>query len=538
MIIKKESIELLKSRVDIVDLVGSYLQLRRSGANYMACCPFHEERTASFSVNQKGFYYCFGCQAKGDAIRFVQEVEKISFGEAAQKIADLYNITLEYEQGSAAKKRDYRPLEALRDFYKRELMRSSEAREYLANRSLGEAAIERFEVGYAPENAPQIDFLRAEKIGFDTAIEAGVLVLDDNGRYYARFTKRITFPIYSHSGSLVGFGGRTISDHPAKYINSPQSEFFDKSRVLYALPIAREHILKQKTAIVCEGYMDAAMLHQAGFQNAIATLGTALTKEHLPLLKRLDNPKIILSYDSDTAGREAALKAAKLLSAHNFSGGVAIFGGGKDPADLVASGSAGSLVKAYESLVPFTKYALEAIIDRAANPDAAFESAGEYLATLSELAFEGARGYAAAKLGVDERRFKRGAVRDTGRAASLLSGKNDIGELQIIKTLVSDRELFAALIDYLDERLFTAHKELFRALYSDDQSALYPLIGEDRIGVLSGEDAREALRRLLVIHFERELKKLRANNERVKMREAARALSELKGGSLLPFRVF
>ncbi|MDR2906089.1 MAG: DNA primase [Helicobacteraceae bacterium] len=535
--IKKESVEALKNRVDIVDVVGGYLDLRRSGANYMARCPFHDERTASFSVNSKGFYYCFGCGAKGDVIDFVQNMEKVSFGEAAQKIADMYNFTLEYERGADYKKRDYRPLEALRNFYRDNLSQTVEAKKYLLDRGLGEAMIEKFEIGYAPDNAPQLEFLRSRKIDYANAIAAGVLVDDaERGRFYARFTKRIIFPIYAATGAIVGFGGRTISDHPAKYINSPQSEFFDKSRTLFALPLAREAILRAKSAIVCEGYMDAVMLHQAGFTNAIATLGTALTTDHLPLLKRLENPRVILSYDSDAAGQEAAFKAAKLLAANNFSGGVALFSGGKDPADLVQSGSAEVLARSYENPVPFAKFALQKIIDRAPNPDAAFAECGEFLNNLSDLAYENARMFAAAMLGIDYRRFKR-RYRPLEAAPSLLSGRGDINELQVIKTLRIDPALLAALADYLDERIFCYHRDLFRALFSGDERDFYPLAAEERIGVLSAEQTREALRALLVIYYEKELLRFRAFGDAERIKSAQLVLNELKTQKkLAPFR--
>ncbi|MDR1452343.1 MAG: DNA primase, partial [Helicobacteraceae bacterium] len=457
--IKKESIELLKSRVDIVDLVGSYLELKRFGATYKARCPFHEERTASFNVNPKGFYYCFGCQAKGDAIDFVRQMERLNFEDAAQKIADLYNISLEREYGAQFKKRDYRPLEALKSFFLEELGKNDGAREYLRLRGVSEAIIERFEVGYAPESKPQLDFLRRETISFEAAKEAGALVEDDGGRLFARFTKRLMFPIYNMNGAIAGFGGRTLGDHPAKYINSPQSEFFNKSRLLYALDVARDAILKQKTAIVCEGYMDAIMLHQAGFSHAVATLGVALTNEHLPLLKRLDDPKIILSYDSDAAGIEAALKAAKLLAAHNFRGGAASIEGGKDPADLIAAGNAGALARAYENAKPFVAFAIEKIVDRAPNRDAAFDEAQKFIDALPRFTAEEGSRYAAAKLGVDFRRFK---IRAKDSAApTLLSAKRDLGELALIKTLSLDDETRASMIDYLDSELFSNHRDLY-----------------------------------------------------------------------------
>ncbi|MDR2152588.1 MAG: DNA primase [Helicobacteraceae bacterium] len=534
--ITKESLEILKNRVDIVDLIGSYLELKRSGATYKARCPFHEERTASFNVNPKGFYYCFGCQAKGDIISFVQEFERLSFEEAAQKIADQYNVTLEYESGAQIKKRDYRPLEALKAFFARELGKNDEAAGYLRSRGLSEALIERFEIGYAPESRAQLDLLRSEKIPFEAAKEAGALVEDENGRLFARFTKRVIFPIYAPNGKVAGFGGRTLGDHAAKYINSPQSEFFNKSRLLYGFHIAREAILKQKSAIVCEGYMDAVMLHQAGFTNAIATLGTALTAEHLPLLKRLDDPKIILSYDCDAAGIEAAFKASKLLAAHNFKGGAAIIEGGKDPAELIARGGAQALARAYENAKPFAKFAAETIVDRAPNADAAFSEAQDFIDTLTRFAAEEAARYAAAKLAIDFRRFK---IRAKDAASpTMLSGKRDLGELSLIKTLSLDAELHASVIDYLDSALFSNHRDLYAALINGDINALRPLQSEDRLKALNRDETLAAIRRLMMIFCEKEARLLRADRQTERMIEAQKAIVRLRRGEIIAFRRF
>lgn len=526
----------MKSRVDIVDLIGSHIELKRSGATYKARCPFHEERTASFNVSPKGFYYCFGCQAKGDVITFVQQIERLTFEEAAQKIADQYNIALEYETGARVKKRDYRPLEALKTFFVEELSKNDEATGYLRSRGLSEATIERFEIGYAPDSYAQLDFLRREKIPFEAAKEAGALVEDEGGRFYARFTKRVIFPIYTPNGAIAGFGGRTLVNHPAKYINSPQSEFFNKSRLLYGFNIAREAILKQKTAILCEGYMDAVMLHQAGFSNAIATLGTALTNDHLPLLKRLDDPKIILSYDSDAAGQEAAFKASVLLAAHNFKGGAATIEGGKDPADLIAGGGAETLARAYENAKPFAKYAVEKIIDRSRDFDAAFDEAQSFIDSLSRFSAEETARYAAAKLAIDFRRFKIRAK--NAIAPTLLSGKQDLGELALIKTLSLDGELHASLIDYLDAALFSSHRDLYNALINGDINALRPLQSEDRIKPLNREETLNAIRRLAAIFCEKEARLLRAERETARMKEALKAIVRLRNGEMIVFRRF
>ncbi|MDR3347536.1 MAG: DNA primase [Helicobacteraceae bacterium] len=535
--IKTESIDALKLRIDIADVIGSYIELKRSGSNYMGRCPFHEEKTASFSVSpSRGLYHCFGCGASGDAIKFVQQFERIGFSDAIERLAEMHNFSLEYEQGEMPKRKDYRPLETLKRFFVDELGKGDQALEYLRKRGLNEAMIERFEIGYAPESHQQIELLNREKIPLRSAIDAGVLAMDDQGRYYARFTKRITFPIYSPQGKLVGFGGRTIAAHPAKYINSPQSAFFDKSHLLFALHIARESIIKQRSAIVCEGYMDAIMLHQAGFANAIATLGTALTEGHLPLLKKLDDPAVIVSYDSDSAGVEAALKAAKLLSAHGFTGGIGAIEGGKDPAEMIERGASETLSNAYANPKPFANFVIDALVRKSDNKDKAFAEIMGFLDTLAPFTREEASAYAAAMLGTNAARF---ATRQSGkRAASQapLGSKYDLAELSLIKTLALDHSLHDRLIDYLSEELFATHADLYRAV--DDENALYALLCDEKIVRLAPNEAQDVVRKLLLGFYARELSRLKHLKQIEPIKEAQEMIKRLRLGQMCPFKRF
>ena len=331
--IKPESIENLKSIIDIVDVVGNYVQLKKQGSNYIALCPFHSEKTPSFVVSpSKQIYHCFGCSASGDAIKFIMEIEKLSYPEAIEKLANMYNFKLEYTSSSSTLKVDI--LEKVNAFYIQELYKNSFAYEYLKQRGINDSTIEKFALGYAPSSLEQFKFFKNANLNKNELITLGVL--SENGEY-PRLIERITFPIFSSSGKIIAFGGRTITNHPAKYINFTNTKIFNKSKTFYGLNFAREHILRKKEAIIVEGYMDVIMLHQAGFTNAIATLGTALTPQHLPQLKKL-NAKILLSYDSDSAGINAALKASKLLFKDFFEGGVILFPQGLDPADVVKKG--------------------------------------------------------------------------------------------------------------------------------------------------------------------------------------------------------
>ncbi len=319
--ILKSSIDRLLQTIDIVEVISSYVDLRKSGSNYMACCPFHEERSASFSVNQvKGFYHCFGCGASGDSIKFVMAFEKLSFVEALEKLAHRFNITLEHDKGVYYDhKEDYHLLEMVSSLYQEELFNAPFFLNYLQKRGLSMESIKAFKLGLCTN---RIDYgIENKGLNKDKLIELGVLGKSDKeDKTYLRFLDRIMFPIYSPSAQVVGFGGRTLKEKAAKYINSPQNKLFDKSSLLYGYHLAKEHIYKQKQVIVTEGYLDVILLHQAGFKNAIATLGTALTPSHLPLLKKGD-PEILLSYDGDKAGRKAAYKASLMLAKEQRKGG-------------------------------------------------------------------------------------------------------------------------------------------------------------------------------------------------------------------------
>ena len=324
--ITQDSIEALKARLDIVDIVGSYIELKRAGSSFKAPCPFHDEKSPSFVVNPaRQSYHCFGCGAHGDGIKFVMEYEKLNYPEAIEKLAASSNFSLHYTDDTKQKKRS-NLLETLNDWYQKLLEEKRDAVAYLHERGIYASSIERFGIGYAPTSPETLRFLEQRRLPTPEAIEQGAIGRGDDGRLFARFIERITFPIHSTSGAIVGFGGRTITGHQAKYVNSSQSAIFNKSRLLYAYHLAREAIYRRREIIVTEGYLDVVMLHQAGFTHAVATLGTALTAEHLPLLRK-GEPKIFLAYDGDKAGRAAAYKASKLLSMSGFDGGVVLFFG-------------------------------------------------------------------------------------------------------------------------------------------------------------------------------------------------------------------
>ncbi len=545
--IKQDSIEALKARLDIVEVIGSYIELKRAGSTYKGCCPFHEERTPSFNVNpQKGFYHCFGCKAGGDVIRFVQEHERLGFNEAVEKLAREYNFALEFEQGSHAPKPKNTALVALNRLFVDTLGHHPEAAAYLRDRGISDAMIERFEIGYAPESRTQLARLSQEKIPLPMAIEAGGFSEGEGGRPYPRFIDRVTFPIHNPQGVLVGFGGRTLGNHPAKYVNSAQSALFNKSRLLYAYHLARDRVLKTKRLIVAEGYLDVVMLHQAGFGEAVASLGTALTEGHLPLIKRLDNPAVILAYDGDSAGITAAYKAATLLSAHGFKGGVVLFEEGLDPADMVKNGQIEALKALFEGAKPFAHFVIDRLIEEAMGEyggpegrEQARKRVGAYLNTLGALSAEGFAHYAASQLGTDVRYLK---PRSQGRLAPSNSSRaeGDLTELSVIKTLLLEPGLSEGLIDYLDIGLFERHAQLFALIGSDpnEHGELRELLSDDRILPLSEEELRQKIRHLSIALLRRQMRRIRTmpgdfTTKSFRLRKLQSALTQLERGRLL-----
>lgn len=466
--IKKESIENLKNHLDVVDVISQFLELKKTGANFKACCPFHGETTPSFVVSPaKQIYHCFGCGVGGDSIKFVMEYEKLSYPETIEKLASMYNFNLDYED-NAEKKQDTKILEEVNKYYQKLFVNNDNVKEYIHKRGISEFSVEKFEIGYAPVSIDTINFLKSNHYNLNDAIELGVIDNGANG-LYSRFIERITFPIYSISGKLVGFGGRTITGHNAKYVNSPQTKLFNKSRLLYGYHLAKEQIYKKNQIIVCEGYLDVIMLHQAGFNTAVATLGTALTQEHLPLLRR-GEPKVILAYDGDKAGLAAAFKASVMLSQGEFEGGVIIFADGLDPADMVHNGKINELNEIFSNPISFIPYVIEYIKNKynlnvIEERKKASKEIEDYFLTLNPLFRE-----RYAKLYTDVL-----GVKATGREWEYIISqkridnkiKIDIAELCIIKSILSKPKRLDAVLDIVDASMFEIHRNEFELLLTD-----------------------------------------------------------------------
>ncbi len=343
MFFSDDVLEEVRSRNDIVDVVSSYVKLQRRGSSYFGLCPFHSEKSPSFSVSpSKQMYYCFGCGAGGSVFNFIMEYENFTFPEAVRMLADRAGVALpeEEETPEARQKRDLKTsvLElnkaAARYYcYMLRTEQGTKALEYLKNRSLSDETIRRFGLGYAGHYSDNLyRYFKKQGISDQLLRESGLFQVNEKQGMFDKFWNRVMFPIMDINNKVIGFGGRVMGDARPKYLNSPETVIFDKGRNLYGLNYARSS--KKRYMLVCEGYMDVIAMHQAGFTNAVASLGTALTDRHAALLKRYTD-EVILTYDSDEAGIRAALRAIPLLREAGVSTRVLHMQPYKDPDEFI-----------------------------------------------------------------------------------------------------------------------------------------------------------------------------------------------------------
>ncbi len=376
-LISPDSLERLKQTADIVEVVSAHTDLRRQGARWVGLCPFHDERTPSFSVDaQEKLYHCFGCGVGGDVIKFVEEKDGLGFAEAVELLADRYGVELEREQEdprAEARRQQRRRLEQLLDrtaaFYASYLWDSEEsrkAREYLAERGLSEATLRAFGVGYAPSAWDKI-LVRGQRAGFSVEELRGVGLVQRGrgGGEYDRFRSRIMFPIRDRRGRTLGFGGRAMrSDQGAKYVNTAETDFFHKSQLLYGVDRAKTAIAKAARAVVVEGYTDVLALHQAGVEEAIAVMGTAITGEQVATLSGMVE-EVVLALDADSAGQEAMLRAQRVASGRKMRLRVAAMPAGEDPAEMMAAeGGAERFRALVEAAVELNAFQVGLVLDR------------------------------------------------------------------------------------------------------------------------------------------------------------------------------
>jgi DNA primase len=363
-----EDIVAVRAATDIVAVITKYTQLRRSGQRWVGLCPFHGEKTPSFSVNQElGLYRCWGCQVRGDVITFVREVEHLDFVGSVELLAGWAGITLRYsdkDEGESRQRRArlVRAVEQAVDWYHERLLSAPDAalaRKYLRERGLSGDEVRAFRIGWAPEAWDTM--VKALKLPDDVVKDTGLGYLNKNARQTDAFRGRILFPIFDANGDAVGFGGRVMpGGEGPKYKNTPETVLYQKSKLLYALNWSKARIVNDDRAIVCEGYTDVIGFARAGLPAAVATCGTALTTEHVKLLRRYAR-KLVLAFDADSAGQAAAERFYQWEKEHDLEVTVADLPPGVDPADL-ASTDPDRLAASVEAAVPFLKFRVDRVL--------------------------------------------------------------------------------------------------------------------------------------------------------------------------------
>ncbi|MBU6240531.1 MAG: DNA primase [Acidobacteria bacterium] len=377
MAIAADDIEALRQRISIVEVVQSYVALRRVGRNWVGLCPFHAEKSGSFNVREEtARYRCFGCGASGDIFKFVQDIEHVDFVGAVESLAGKYGYQLTYTSGTESKDRQRRKklVEAMKvaaDWYHDRLLNAPDARaarDYLRTRGLAGDAARQFRLGWAPDDWDALSLALAKDHGItqDVLRDCGLAFMNKRDRMQDAFRARILFPIISDTGDVLAFGGRILpgSTDPAKYKNSPETPIYSKSRTLYGLNWAKADIVRADQVIICEGYTDVIGFHRAGVPRAVATCGTALTEEHVRILKRFAN-KVVLAFDADAAGQGAAERFYEWEAKYEVSVSVAQFPKGKDPGELAQS-DPDALRAAIDGAQPFLGFRLQRVLD--ANP--------------------------------------------------------------------------------------------------------------------------------------------------------------------------
>ena len=346
MRISENKIEEIRSAANIVDVISEYIQLRKRGKNFIGLCPFHNEKTPSFTVSdEKQIFHCFGCHAGGNVFKFLMDYEKISFIESVQETAQRYGITLDLEEEASGEKQSEQEIlydintEAAR-YFSSNLLNHPEgeaARKYFQERKVKPQTMRAFGLGFALNGWENfLSFAQDKKIDMEKALSLGLVGQNKDGRLYDKFSGRIIFPIFSPNGRVVGFAGRIMEkrENAAKYLNSPESLIYVKGRILYGLSHAKDEIRRLDKAILVEGYMDLISLHQSGIKNVVAVSGTALTEEQVQLVSRYTK-NVVLLFDADTAGIKASMRSIELLLRRDIEIKIASLPSGEDPDSFV-----------------------------------------------------------------------------------------------------------------------------------------------------------------------------------------------------------
>jgi DNA primase len=576
----------VRQQTDIVRIVSDYVQLKKRGQNWIACCPFHSEKTPSFNVHPgKGIYKCFGCSAGGNVFDFVMRVEGLSFPDAVRLVAEKAGIPVPKEvapqpgaeRAERKRRRTHELNEIACEFFEHQFGASAEGRralEYLEGRGVTSATRERYRLGYAPSSWDALsNHLAARGATREEIAESGLVTLKETGGgYYDRFRGRVIFPIVDAQGRPVAFGGRTLGDDKPKYLNSPETPVYTKGNHLYGLFQAREAIRKLGFAILVEGYLDVLIPAQEGVENLVASLGTALTEAQARLLRRyMARPQVIVNYDPDTAGQAATTRSFETLLAQGFKINVLQLPGGLDPDEFVRERG----VAAYRALLPTTTPYLDYVVDRAmasrdtTRPSGKADALNDVLPFIAQIEnqlerVEYAR-RAAERMGIDEdilrKELRRAAQRREPRIdrsrVEPRPGLTDV-ERRFLVVLLGDSRVRSSVLPELEDSDIEglASEPIFRALleahrsgdsigYADISDTLSDTARQDLASLVSVElsdiaaawkgtfeeslanEARSCLAQLRRSRFQRELESLQKEIRQAESDGEASRLSDL-----------
>lgn len=558
--IADDDIVKVRESIDIVQLISQYTQLKRVGRRFAGLCPFHGEKTPSFSVNHElGLYHCFGCQQSGDAITFVREIEHLDFVGAVEHLAAKAGVQLHYD--NANENRDRKRRKELVDvvgkaveWYHDRLLGNADAgpaRAYLRERGLDGDVVRRWKIGWAPDDWDQL--AKALRVPPKTLDEAGLGFVNKAGRAQDSFRARVMFPIHDLNGDPVGFGGRVMpgADGP-KYKNSQDSSIYHKSRVLYGLHAAKDAIVRADQVIVCEGYTDVIGFHRSGVPRAVATCGTALTEDHVKVLRRFAS-KVVLAFDADAAGQAAAARFYEWEKQYDVDVSVAALPPGVDPGDLAQS-DPDALAASVDGAKSFLAFRVDRVLETAdlSAPEGRAKAAEEAAATVAEHPNELVRDQylvdiaercrvdaavlRSVRAGARPRRERRGAMVRDDRSAPITPVRSaDNPELHVLNLAVHQPE---TVPPYVDSHLFAhpLHQAALEALLAAPSLAAAIEAAEhevaevlQRIAVEEPTDAPEArIARLLHDAAVRELDRLTAEGRTTAEPEVLRKIPELK----------
>jgi DNA primase len=490
----------VKNQSDIVRVVSDYVSLKKRGANYQACCPFHSEKTPSFNVHPgKGIYKCFGCGAGGGVFDFVMQIEGCSFPEAVRIIAEKSGIPIpvvneaeDYEKSAKEREAVLKLNEWACEFFEQQFndeAAGTAAREYVESRGIKEETRKLFRIGYAPDSWDGLlNYLRARGATTDEITSSGLAVLKDTGGFYDRFRGRVMFPIMDSQGRVIAFGGRVMGEGEPKYLNSPETAVYTKGKNLFGLWTAKSEIRSRGFAILVEGYLDCIIPYQEGIHNIVASLGTALTDSQVRLLRRyMDQPQIVVNFDPDSAGQAATMRSIEMLLAESFRVNILRMPTDDDPDEYVRAYGASAFLQLLKTTQPYIEYIIDMAVETndTAKPSGKVEAINSILPHLARMRDKVARAdYAdqiADRLKVDSR-----VIRDemrrvaTNRQQSLdpkrLRAAQEItpAERQLIELVLANEDVRRAIISNLKEEDYAelATGAIFAAIIELDRQGL------------------------------------------------------------------